>query len=313
MMDIATQPPPDWAGICEARGLLFNSADWQAVLEQGFDVRTLYCWDSDAADGAAVTLFRAGPFRVGYLGFPFGGTLCDKTHPEEIVTALRKAAGVPHPAALRLPVSGFAASPPPGGSGAVTPETAIADLQSWQLEQLSGNMQRDIRQAQRSGLELADVCDPGDGAGLYALYEATVQRHQAAVRYREAYFRSLIELAARHPNVRVLVARLDGEVAAFAAFVRHGSTACYLHGATNLALRKYQPTALLLVEGITWAQGEGCSVFNLMSSPPGQDSLVRYKERWGGETREHRTYTAGTSFAFPIFRMAEGIYRRLGR
>ncbi len=313
MIAIETLPPPEWPGICEAQGSLFHTRDWQSVLEQGFNARSLYCWDAETGDGAAVTLFRAGPFRIGYLGFPVGGTLCDRMHPGQLVAALRNAAGVPRPAALRVPVSGFGASAAPSGAAATTPETAISDLQSWRLEQLSGNMQRDIRQAQRSGLELADVADTGEGAALHTLYQATVQRHQAAVRYTDAYFRALIELAARHPNVRILVARHDGEIAAFAVFVRHGVTACYLHGATNLALRKLQPTALLLCEGIEWAQNEGCSIFNLMSSPSGQDSLVTYKERWGAETREHRTYTAGTSLVYPVFRMAEGLYRRLGR
>ncbi len=313
MIAIGTQPPPDWSDLCDQHGLLFHSHHWQSVLEQGFNARSLYCWDPDIGDGAAVTLFRAGPFHVGYLGFPVGGTLCDKMQPGQLAAALRNATGVPRPAALRVPVSGFGSSASPDGSASATPETAIADLQSWQLEQLSGNMQRDIRQAQRSGLELVDVGDAGESARLFTLYQATVQRHQAAVRYTEAYFRALIELAARHPNVRVLVAQFDGEVAAFAVFVRHGATACYLHGATNLALRKHQPTALLLCKGIQWAQDEGCRIFNLMSSPPGQESLVSYKERWGAETREHRTYTAGTSLAYPAFRMAEGLYRRLGR
>ena len=313
MTVITTRPPPEWQDICESRGLLFHSPDWQAVLEQGFSADSLYLWDEDVGDGAAVTVFGAGPFRIGYLGFPFGGTLCDKARPEQLYAELRHASGIRRPAALRMPVSAFGSSPAPDLSGDATPETAIADLQSWRLDQLSRNMQRDVRQAQRSDVEFANSSDPGDAAQLFTLYEATVQRHQGAVRYTEAYFRSLIELSGQHAGVRVLVARLDGEVAAFAVFVKHGSMACYLHGATNQALRKHQPAALLLHEGITWAQNHGCSVFNLMSSPSGQDSLVRYKERWGGETREHHTYTAGTSSAFPLFRLAESIYRRVSR
>jgi hypothetical protein len=313
MTVITTRPPPEWQDICETRGLLFHSSDWQAVLEQGFNAESLYIWDKDDGEGAAVTIFRAGPFRIGYLGFPFGGTLSDRANPEHLVTALRQTAGIRRPAALRVPVSAFGSSRAPEMGGAATPETAISDLQAWRLEQLSRNMQRDIRQAQRSGLELADIADPGDADQLHALYEATVQRHQGAVRYTAAYFRSLVELAGRHAGIRVLVARLEDAVAAFAVFVKHGPLACYLHGATNQALRKHQPAALLLQEGITWAQGNGCEVFNLMSSPPGQESLVRYKERWGGETREHGVYTLGTSAAYPLFRFAESIHQRLGR
>ena len=63
---------------------------------------------------------------------------------------------------------------------------------------------------------------------------------------------------------------------------------------------------------IRWAQAAGCESFNFMSSPPNQPSLVRYKEKWGGVTGVHRTYTMKLGVAYPLFRLAEAIARKLG-
>jgi len=68
---------------------------------------------------------------------------------------------------------------------------------------------------------------------------------------------------------------------------------------------------MLLNEAIEWAKAQGSESFNLMSSPQGQDSLIKYKERWGAETREHRTYTLPVRASYHVFHLAERVYRQL--
>jgi lipid II:glycine glycyltransferase (peptidoglycan interpeptide bridge formation enzyme) len=41
---------------------------------------------------------------------------------------------------------------------------------------------------------------------------------------------------------------------------------------------------------INWAIQNECKTFNFMTSSPDQRSLVKYKEKWGGITKEHITY-----------------------
>ena len=99
------------------------------------------------------------------------------------------------------------------------------------------------------------------------------------------------------------------DVAAFLVTGRHGNTSYYLHGGTELRYRNLSPSDLLMADAIDTARKAGCSCFNFMSSPPKQVSLVRYKEKWGAETRQQKTFTAKLAAIYPLFRASELIHR----
>jgi hypothetical protein len=306
---ISTSPPTDWSTICTADNLLFHSPDWLRLLESSFDAQSQYIWDADARRGGAVSSFPAGPFRLGYLGFPFGGVVGDSGISDELLQSWRIHRAELQPMAIRVPVSAFGGCADLDLSFESTPETAIVDLPSWTLEVTSGNHRRDIKKAMRSELEVSDAGGAADGGDIFRIYSDTVKRQRGALRYNETYFVKLIELAQSSPLIRVLVARAANTIAGFTVVVRHGPAGFYLHGGTHLEHRQHQPSAVLLYEAIQWAQSLGCGSFNLMSSPADQESLIWYKEKWGGETREHRTYTLALRSSFRLFRVAERIYR----
>ncbi len=68
-------PPTHCDATCERTAALFHSRDWQALLEQSFGCQSLYAWNAESASGAALSVFKAGPFHIAYLGFPVGGML----------------------------------------------------------------------------------------------------------------------------------------------------------------------------------------------------------------------------------------------
>ncbi len=309
MTDIVatTAPPAAWSSQCEQEHLFFASDEWHGLLSQAFGASTSYLWDEAERGGVAVTLFPAGPFRVGYLGFPTG----DVVGAGRLEHFVRRGIdlGRDKPVALRVPVSGFG---PPADlqlPWVANPETAIDDLSDWSLDAASVNHRRDVRKASRSGVAVMDAADEAHAAAIYDIYRATLQRHGGGLRYNPAYFEGLVRCAAASGDARVMLAMDGGDVAGFLVVVRHGDTGFYLHGGMRLEFRHLRPSALLMHEAIEWSRLQGCSRFNMMSSPPGQESLVQYKEKWGAQTREHRTYTLRTSAAYPLFRMAEWLYR----
>jgi hypothetical protein len=308
---ISSEPPTDWAAACAEEGLLFHSGDWISLLDSAFNVRTQYIWDEATACGGAVSSFAAGPFKLGYLGFPYGGLVGGAGLNDEILQSWREQLSGLLPMAIRIPASAFAESVDLKLPFESTPETAIVDLPSWTLAATSGNHRRDIKKAIRSGLEILDADLADDGVEIFKIYHDTVKRHRGGLRYNETYFRDLVALAQSNPHVRVTVARLEKKMAGFTVVIRHGSVACYLHGGIDLNYRAYQPSALLLNEAIEWAKGRGCQCFNLMSSPVSQQSLVWYKEKWGAETREHRSFTLVLRSSYQLFRIAERLSRLL--
>ena len=306
----STDPPRNWQPACMHAGLLFHTAQWQALLDRSFGSRTIYAWNSATGCGSAITVFKAGPFEIGYLGFPFGGMLGSaELDDNALLRALQqRSSGLP--TCIRVAVSAFGANVPALDLPYVsTPESAIVELESWDLASASANIRRDVKKAGRSGLDVIDGTDPSVGTAIFEMYRATVQRFSGSMRYSKQYFSNLVELSKVNPNLRVLIAKMDDEIAGFNVVVCHGDTAFYLHGGTRLVLREHRPASILMNEAIRWGQDSNCKSFNLMSSPSTQPSLVQYKEKWGAETKEHRTYTLPLRRSYQLMRIAERLYR----
>lgn len=307
--EFSLEPPRHWEQHCVEHGALFHTPVWQSLLERAFGSQTIYGWQPAAEIGFALSVFGAGPFRIGYLGFPVGGTIGTTTLDYDTVMGW-KAAYFPVPVhCLRVPVSGFAAGPALALPRAQTPETAILALGNWEVGKFP-KLRRDIHKARRSPTVIRELTDPLLGDTFHRLYRATVTRHGGQLRYNEPYFRGLIELSREHRGLRCLTAMLDEEVAGFVVVALHGKTAYYLHGASDTALMRYGASDLLLHEAIMWAKTQSADCFNLMTSPREQASLIRYKEKWGGQTRAHTTYTLPIrGLVCAGFRALERIYR----
>ena len=303
----STSPPPDWPALCQASSALFGSVDWQQLLETSFGCRTVYACNGQ--DGAAVTAFKAGPFSIGYVGFPTGSVTGNTASLTAIISQLMATKPALDLTCIRAPVSAFTASSDLELPYVSNPETAITDLQGWELMGVSKNLRRDIRKAERSGLSVCQSSDPGLGPILFDMYASAVKHHGGSLRYNADYFSSLLELAKLNPALQVFIASLDSDIVGFAVIVHHAGTAYYLHGGARADLRQLSPSDLILAEAIASAKSGGDDVFNFMASPPDQPTLVRYKEKWGGETRSLKTYTLRLSPAYPLFKAVERLYR----
>ena len=300
------EPPDGWEIACRESGSVFGSADWQGLLEESFGCDSIYAWNG--RDGAAISVFKAGPFSVAYLGFPAGSSLGDPAAQLELVGDLA-GSKLCRITCLRVPVSPFGVDPGFQASFATNPETAIVDLQSWDLMSVSKKLRRDIRKARRSGLEVERATDPALGAVLFGMYESAIKHHGGSLRYNAEYFRGLLERSARDASIQAYIAKVYDEIAGFAIIIHHGRTSCYLHGGTAAGFRHLSPSDLILAEAIAAARSSGQSVFNFMASPADQPTLVRYKEKWGAESRPLKTYTIAMSPAYPFFGLLEKLYR----
>jgi GNAT superfamily N-acetyltransferase len=305
------EPPPVWDGFCAAQHALFHSPAWQKMIDSTLGSASIYGWDENNESGAAINIFKAGPFRIGYLGFPVGGVIGDCPLSKELADRWTRTALPTRLHCLRIPVSAFGQPLTLDLPCVGAPETAILNLPEWRLDDYP-DTRRDINKASRAGFEITDDPDPVLGLAAFRLYRDTVVRNRGGLRYTADYFRALAQLSRTHPALRFLFALKERQVASFVVVAQHGDTVYYLHSGTDPAYRRFSPTDLLLQDAIHWAQARGASCFNLMSSPAKQTSLVRYKEKWGGLTREHLTYTLAIK-AWPCraFRAAERLYRLL--
>ena len=295
--------PDHWENLCDESGALFSSVAWLELLERSFKCRTIYVGND--TQGFSVSVFRGGPFNIGYLGFPVGGGV-GKTSTESTIGDILKAAKVRGmPICVRIPVSAFGQSLQLNHPFQSNPETVIENLQEWNPGLVSKNLRRDLKKAVRSGLLVDQASDPAVGASLYDIYSQTVKRRGGSLRYSENYFRELIKLSRLQSRLRVLVAAKNNAVAGFLVLARHGDTAYFLHGGAAPAFLKNSPSDLLINNAIHYAQQMGSQHFSLMASPLNQPSLVKYKEKWGGVTRDLKTYTVVLSPSYHLFRAVE--------
>ena len=157
---VTSSMPNEWPAICTRENRLFHGRDWLQMLERSFGCTSIYLINTDLQLAAGISAFRAGPFRVGYLGFPTGGFVGKGLVSSEAIDSMRIALRGSGVVCLRIPTSAF-----PGSVGLdlpfdATPETAIVDLQSWSLARAPKNRRRDVNRSLRSGFDIVDANDP---------------------------------------------------------------------------------------------------------------------------------------------------------
>jgi hypothetical protein len=310
-MIFTREKPEHWDALCASNADLFNASEWHSVLSVGFGNKTLYGWDKKLSNGMTITIFMAGPFRVGYLGFPVGGSIGGLTLSPDIVNVLRDSLFPVKLHCIRMPVSAFDTNTEFNLTVQTTPETAIENLEEWHYEG-DTKLRQSVNKAMRSPLEVADASDPSQGEALFDLYRDTVSRHGGGLRYTAAYFCALINLAKSHSQLRCLLAVLDDQLVGFEVVACHGQTAYSLHGCTSPDFRKYSTSDLLTYSAIAWAKEQGLRRYNLMASPRGRTSLIRYKEKWGGVTRQQKTYELALKpIPTAMFNKASSLYHKM--
>ncbi|MCI0590730.1 MAG: GNAT family N-acetyltransferase [Gammaproteobacteria bacterium] len=273
---------------------VFADLAWQGVLEKAFRAKPLYFLDPDQQDGFVVQVFPKGPFRVGYIGFPIGGTVRGASIGPDRLERVRRASRYHKIHTLRLRASAFRSEEDLAIDAVQELETAVLDLQRYEPEAIA-KVKRDINRARRFHVMVHERSDEDLAPLLYRLYASTISRHQGIVKYNLTYFSELIGLTRVDPRAQILIATVHGHVAGYLVLVMERDTAYYLHGAVEEDYKSYGVMDMLVYEAIGTSKRSGMQLFNMMISPANQVSLVRYKEKWGGTTRSHLSYEIGFS------------------
>ncbi len=261
---------------------LFHSACWMEVLQEGLGAEILEL-KTEGSRPFPVPVFRKGPFRVLYPGFPVGDI------PPEYCALLStgdcfKRKGKPiHMTRIwqsHLLHSCRIIHDP----ACFLYETVIEDLEAWSPERMSSSLRKNLKRAEKSGLHIEPL-SVDDAPRLFRLYESTVNRHGGSLRYGENYFRSLATRSMDNDLLDARVARTpEGKIAGVIVAAYHNGHAFYLHAVMDKTCRSMLPSDRLLFEAIGKAREAGMKSFSFLPSPIAQPGLIRFKEKWGGTT-----------------------------
>lgn len=208
-MYVACNNPASWAKLAAESHSFFSAEGWQNLLAQSFGAKSFRFIDPDGNDGFNLQVFSKGPFRIGYLNFPIGGTV--RGYPiKSGIDDLGRAACSRDIHLLRAQSSGFRDSEPWDTTAVSQPETAITQLQEYDPLRIA-KVRRDIARAERFMVKVTQGPDAAPPAMMYGLYKETVSRH-GALRYNAAYFEKLCWLARNDHRLKLFVARIGDEL-----------------------------------------------------------------------------------------------------
>ena len=199
------------------------------------------------------------------------------------------------------------------------PDTVLLDLCGTEEEILAAMKPKwryNVRLAEKKGVAVAEegLAALGD---FYRLYEATSARDRIALHPRR-YYEGQFELAAAYdagtdghkPDLRLWVARYEGEALAAIITLFRGPKAVYLYGASSDSHRNLMPAYALQWAAIRAAKAAGCVEYDFYGIPPTDDpahpmaGLYRFKTGFGGKIA-HR---AG-SWDYPLNRPLYAAFR----
>ena len=105
------------------------------------------------------------------------------------------------------------------------------------------------------------------------------------MRYNKSYFYELIKVSQGSSRLFVDVAETStGRVVSMIVTASHGGDSYYLHGATDFNYGHMRPSDMLMCKAIRAAHDRRDRSFSFLPSPRKQEGLIRFKEKWGGET-----------------------------
>jgi CelD/BcsL family acetyltransferase involved in cellulose biosynthesis len=179
-------------------------------------------------------------------------------------------------------------------------------------------VRRAVSKAERGGIEVVHSSAVEDFRAYHELQLET-RRRQGAPPYPARFFDILREELATRGLARLWLARHEGRLLAGIVVLTHGRSAIYGYGASTRdpELIRLRPNHLLFWRAILDARERGYRWFDFGSTPLGHDSLLRFKQGWGGETRVLSYQLAGaadrgsTEREGPLAKLGSAVLRRM--
>jgi lipid II:glycine glycyltransferase (peptidoglycan interpeptide bridge formation enzyme) len=117
-----------------------------------------------------------------------------------------------------------------------------------------------------------------------------MKRNRAAAKYPLQWFDAVYkEMVGRHLGV-FLFAELNRVAVAGVVLINSPNSTHYLHNGSQYEFLKFCPNELLIHFSLEEAVKKGNSCFDFMGSGAKDLSLLQFKEKWGGQSKDVCTY-----------------------
>jgi len=154
------------------------------------------------------------------------------------------------------------------------------------------NVLSDLRRAQKENLKVSILNDESYLDDFHRLVIETCRRLNIKSRYPKEFYRELLNLSQKDNRIIWPMVQYEGKIiASHIRFIERSQILCW-QNYWDRNYRHLNPNHLLFDYIIKYAQQNQIPEINLGGSPPGADSLVRFKEAWGGKKEPVSHYFA---------------------
>jgi len=169
-------------------------------------------------------------------------------------------------------------------------ETMLVNIQSPDWQPPDQKLCSEIRKAEREGVQIKPFAAVEHMDKFLHLMKNAESRHGRKPKYPPEFFASLARLAESDDRVQWRCVECEGELAVSHINFRDGRMVLnwqiyFDKRFSHLKANQY----MLYRTAVELAQGGGIHL-NLGASPPEAESLVAYKEKWGGNTYSYPVY-----------------------
>jgi hypothetical protein len=277
--------------------LIFYQSVWSEVLKKGLGGQPLYFCLKEGGEivaGLPGVLLNFKIFKILYASIPYGHFIGERSYYSTFLELLEnelRRRGIDQ---VRLIESPFSESYPPESFKPLPAKCTLLDLRGNDKERIwedyKKNIRRDVRKAQRSGVTIRSR-DSMEGINIfYKLYLTSMERNRAMAKYPLHWFETLYEIVTKKGLGVVLIAELNGVAIAGVILIYSASSTHYFHNGSQYEYLKFCPNELLVHSSIENAVEKRISFFDFMGSDPNDLSLLRFKEKWGGQSVDIQTY-----------------------
>jgi hypothetical protein len=277
--------------------LIFYQSVWSQVLKEGLGGQPLYFYlreGGEIVSGLPCVLLTFKIFKILYASIPYGHLIGEKSYYPTFLELLEKEFKRRGIDQVRMTESPFSESYSPEFFKPISAKCTLLDLKGYDKEKIwegyKKNIRRDVRKAQKSGITIHSG-NSREGIHLfYKLYLASMERNRAMAKYPLQWFEAIYEIVAQKGLGAILFAELNEVAIAGVVLIHSPSSTHYFHNGSHYEFLKFCPNELLVHSSIENALEKKISFFDFMGSDPQDLSLLRFKEKWGSQSRDVHTY-----------------------
>jgi serine/alanine adding enzyme len=277
--------------------LIFYQSVWSQLLKKGLGGQPLYFYLREGGEivaGLPGVLLNFKIFKILYASIPYGHLIGGKSYYPTFLELLEKQFKRKGIDQVRMTESPFSESYPPESFKPISAKCSLLDLRGFDKEKIwegyKKNIRRDVRKAQKSGITIHCGESEKDIDTFYKLYLASMERNRAMAKYSLQWFEAIYEIVTQKGLGAVLIAKLHDVAIAGVVLIYSPSSTHYFHNGSQYEFLKFCPNELLVHFSLEKAIEKGNSIFDFMGSDPDDLSLLRFKEKWGSQSKDVYTY-----------------------